>query len=229
MALLAVNTMENNIYEVRALSAKLMSYVKTPYAPIPEYVDAFTELVKYPIRVRVTKFSRISSIGNRVDRRYIGALLTYQREEDTCNVKFAEVVLDSEKPHKVQVYALLLSFGRLLTDNITPAPVAESQYYPIYLEYSAELDGHGSKNAETKSIMFALLSVISDNEILAALMQHSNIYQIAERLELPPSAIKTRVLLGVHADQNEEVVTDITPQQTPYISEKPLKQDNKAN
>ena len=229
MALLAVNTMENNIREVRELSAKLMSYVKSTYAPIPDYVDAFTELVKYPIRVRVTKFSRISSIGNRVDRRYIGALLTFQREADTGSVKFAEVVLDSEKPHKDQVYALLLSFGRLLTDNITPAPVAESQYYPIYLEYSADLDGHNSKSAETKSIVFAILSIISDNEILTALMQHSNIYKIAERFELPPSAIKTRVLLGVHTEQNEEDISEITPQQTPYVSEKPLKQDNKAN
>lgn len=200
--------MDNNILAIRH-SAKLMNNISNPYAHISEYVDAFTEIVKYPIRVIVTKFSRIPSLENEVNRHHIGALLTFRRKGTADDVESAEVVLDSEKPHNIQIYSLLLSFGRLLTDTTTPAPEEKTQYYPVYLEYSVDFNCHDAKSTEKDSIIFALLSIISDNEILSALMQYSNIYKIAEQFKLPPAAIKTRVLFGVCSEQDEECVDEL--------------------
>ncbi len=187
----------SKIYE---LSTTLTRLISAPYGSISDYVNSFADEFHIPIRVRVTKFSRIASIRYHEDRPNIGSLLSFCWEEDDTleKIKIAEVILDSEKSETEQIYGLLLAFGRLLTDDDLEAPSARNQYYPIYLQYKIDNAGYRPNNAEDRSVAFALFSIFRNKTVLDILLKRKTITSIAKAYRLPEHAIRTRIILGIH-------------------------------
>lgn len=169
---------------------------------------AYTFMVMADVDIKVGYSAELAQYERADTTRALGAIVNFARDPDTGALKSATIVLNNNLPSNSIISALLHAFGWLLQNERAEGSVNEWEFFEMPLVMSRLYD-ENECNADNrlielnKAALFALFVMMPDDDLLCHILSGRTIGAVSKHYGLPASAIKTRLMLGIYLDNDE--------------------------
>lgn len=177
-----------------------------PITAINQLAYAFMIMANTDVKVGYS--AEIATYEREDKTRALGALVNFSRVNNSKALKSATIILNNNLPSSVIICSLIQAFGWLLQNNEEKSSGDSQDYFELPLTVNNLYDDAQCDNETyldlNRAGLFALFFLIPDKDLLAQLLSAKSIDDIAAQYDLPVAAIKNRLMLGIHLNNEGE-------------------------